>query len=514
MYCPNCKQNFPGKFCPECGTKLVEEPSNYGLNINLGDANAISGGINVTHTIVERSKSDKELALDASNQYLSLCREVYEDLVLTPDELAQLENKRLELGLEKVEADAILESVRQLAMRAKYTAPLSGISKMKLKQFSDAILANNEDSLLKLLDGIEILANKNANEELQFKCYLVLSALNPEKCIQVFETAETDNYWMSFWSYFAYLNTGRTSESEELLITLADKFSDYPEDNVTVLAAAGILIQEGVAAAQEYLDMITGMSSPLLQRFDEALAVVSGRIPNNSSNLEFYKQKVLKVWNDSDKEARIAAAEQRNAAEKLQMIIEEAKADDRFKFSDDGTVLIKCRDKNIMSYEVPICVKRIGSMAFTRCRLEQIVIPEGVEEIEEYAFSDCSKLKELTLPSTLRVIGIFAFRNSGLETIVIPEGVEEIETSAFSECSKLKELILPSTLRAIGDNAFSHSALETVVIPERIEEIGRYAFGFCSKLINVVFPSLQNFDRILVMFAFAETPFEKKRRNK
>ena len=165
MYCPNCKQNFPGKFCPECGTKLVEEPSNYGLNINLGDANAISGGINVTHTIVERSKSDKELALDASNQYLSLCREVYEDLVLTPDELAQLENKRLELGLEKVEADAILESVRQLAMRAKYTAPLSGISKMKLKQFSDAILANNEDSLLKLLDGIEILANKNANEE-------------------------------------------------------------------------------------------------------------------------------------------------------------------------------------------------------------------------------------------------------------------------------------------------------------------------------------------------------------
>lgn len=49
MYCPNCKQNFEGKFCPECGTELIEEPQG-GVNINLGDANAISGGVNVENT--------------------------------------------------------------------------------------------------------------------------------------------------------------------------------------------------------------------------------------------------------------------------------------------------------------------------------------------------------------------------------------------------------------------------------------------------------------------------------
>lgn len=47
MYCPNCNKEFDGKFCQECGTKLIEEPSAGGFNLNFGDANAISGDINL-----------------------------------------------------------------------------------------------------------------------------------------------------------------------------------------------------------------------------------------------------------------------------------------------------------------------------------------------------------------------------------------------------------------------------------------------------------------------------------
>ena len=47
MYCPNCKQEYDGKFCPECGTKLFEKPSASGVSLNLGDANAISGGLHL-----------------------------------------------------------------------------------------------------------------------------------------------------------------------------------------------------------------------------------------------------------------------------------------------------------------------------------------------------------------------------------------------------------------------------------------------------------------------------------
>ncbi len=59
MYCPNCKQEYDGKFCPECGTKLIEKPAMSGANLNLGDANAISGGLNVndSHNVHNEDKS-------------------------------------------------------------------------------------------------------------------------------------------------------------------------------------------------------------------------------------------------------------------------------------------------------------------------------------------------------------------------------------------------------------------------------------------------------------------------
>ncbi len=37
MYCPNCKQEYDGKFCPECGMKLFEKPAASGVSLNLGD---------------------------------------------------------------------------------------------------------------------------------------------------------------------------------------------------------------------------------------------------------------------------------------------------------------------------------------------------------------------------------------------------------------------------------------------------------------------------------------------
>ena len=85
-----------------------------------------------------------------------------------------------------------------------------------------------------------------------------------------------------------------------------------------------------------------------------------------------------------------------------------------------------------------------------------VVIQEGTKEINQYAFSYCSNLTEITLPSTLQTIGGSAFeRCISLTKIVIPEGVKIIDNSAFFCCSNLAKVTLPSTLQSIGDYAFS-----------------------------------------------------------
>ena len=59
MYCPNCKQEYDGKFCPECGTKLIEKLAASGVSLNLGDAAAISRGLHVSdsHAVHNEDRS-------------------------------------------------------------------------------------------------------------------------------------------------------------------------------------------------------------------------------------------------------------------------------------------------------------------------------------------------------------------------------------------------------------------------------------------------------------------------
>ena len=58
-------------------------------------------------------------------------------------------------------------------------------------------------------------------------------------------------------------------------------------------------------------------------------------------------------------------------------------------------------------------------------------IPDGVTAIDEFAFSNCSKLTSITIPSSVNYIGNYAFYNcSGLTIIYIPGGIT-IRTDAI-----------------------------------------------------------------------------------
>ena len=104
----------------------------------------------------------------------------------------------------------------------------------------------------------------------------------------------------------------------------------------------------------------------------------------------------------------------------------------------DGFLIDKQRDAIV--YTTPQCadkpipaVRRIGSSSMENWGTEweqDVVIPEGVEEIGSFAFYDWI-LGHITLPESLRVIETEAFCVVITEPVVIPASVELVQRGAF-----------------------------------------------------------------------------------
>ena len=101
-------------------------------------------------------------------------------------------------------------------------------------------------------------------------------------------------------------------------------------------------------------------------------------------------------------------------------------------------------------------IKEICDVDYYENKIEEIIIPDGVTEIERYAFVGCTNVKEINLPETLETIGYYAFGScTGLESIKIPSKVKTIGYHAFEYCSSLKMIILPESIESIETDAFS-----------------------------------------------------------
>jgi len=95
-------------------------------------------------------------------------------------------------------------------------------------------------------------------------------------------------------------------------------------------------------------------------------------------------------------------------------------------------------------------------IAYPNLHSERYTIPEGVQEIGNWAFLGCNKLEAVTMPQSLLTIGNAAFQGcSVLQDVNVPHSVTEIGVWAFSECSRLATVTLGSGVAAIGDGAFS-----------------------------------------------------------
>ena len=101
-------------------------------------------------------------------------------------------------------------------------------------------------------------------------------------------------------------------------------------------------------------------------------------------------------------------------------------------------------------------VKYIGKEAFANdSALKKVIIPDNVEVISDYAFSNCVNLKTVEFSKKLKEIGEGTFFGcSSLKNADLPDTLEKIDGSAFENCKLLKNLKIPSSCTEIGTDAF------------------------------------------------------------
>ena len=160
------------------------------------------------------------------------------------------------------------------------------------------------------------------------------------------------------------------------------------------------------------------------------------------------------------------------------------------KYSKDGRKLLKAPKELRRGYSVKEGTRIICNHAFSHSSLSNIVIPDSVTDIGDYAFSDCSSLTNIVIPNSVTDIGDYAFWEcSSLTNIVIPDSVTDIGNSAFEYCSSLSNIVISNSVTDIGDGAFAYcSFLSNIVIPDSVTDIGSSAFLGCSSLVKIVIP--------------------------
>ncbi len=116
--------------------------------------------------------------------------------------------------------------------------------------------------------------------------------------------------------------------------------------------------------------------------------------------------------------------------------------------------------------------------------LRSVVIPEGVEEIQKYAFYMCSGLEKVVLPSSIKNIREFAFTNNKALNDIDLRNVQVIGRNAFSGCTSLRNVTF-NKIYAIGISAFEGCKNLQSIDLTTLRNTGERAFKDCTSLSNI-----------------------------
>lgn len=144
---------------------------------------------------------------------------------------------------------------------------------------------------------------------------------------------------------------------------------------------------------------------------------------------------------------------------------------------------------------LPHSVKRIGSDAFSFCRLTQVDLNPEIEIIGSWAFLN-NPLVEVSLPPSLKQCGYDAFSSGTISKINWPKDPDcHIEVLSGFACDTLLRYIeIPPYVKALGHSAFMNVCPDSIKLNEGLDSISGAFFNdyLCekdSKLRKIEFPN-------------------------
>eukprot|EP00605_Chrysophyceae_sp_TOSAG23-4_P002018 GSChrysophyteH1.ASY1.ANO1.2233.1 assembled CDS len=164
-----------------------------------------------------------------------------------------------------------------------------------------------------------------------------------------------------------------------------------------------------------------------------------------------------------------------------------------------------CTQLTTIIFEGDSQLNYIGSYAFYQSGLESITIPDSVENIGDFAFylsafADNSNLEIVLFMSSvgsntsestykIQTIGSRAFMRTNITNIVIPNSVQSLGDSAFAYCKSLTSVLFysGSQLTSIHGQTFYYSGLTEIVFPASVEMIYAEALYMNTQLTSVGF---------------------------
>ena len=100
-------------------------------------------------------------------------------------------------------------------------------------------------------------------------------------------------------------------------------------------------------------------------------------------------------------------------------------------------------------------VEIIEQGAFRECtNLTTVEMANTIKRVEDFSFYYDKNLTNFKLSNSLEDIGSFAMHFTAIEQIELPEGINEIKSATFSKNKKLQKVTLPNSIEKIASNAF------------------------------------------------------------